>query len=149
MRLCKHHPWRNPSRLGNLHQLRSQLMLKGIEPRNDRKQTTLWTISNGEHDGETVHGTQKPVECMRRPMLNNSSTGDFVFEPFSGSGTTLIAAETIDRICLAMELEPTYVDLALRRWQQFTGQDALRERDGRRFNELSQEFDSTAEGDHR
>ena len=60
----------------------------------DRKQTTLWQISSRDQDAETVHGTQKPVECMRRPILNNSSPGQAVYEPFMGSGTTLIAAET-------------------------------------------------------
>jgi DNA modification methylase len=60
----------------------------------DRKQTTLWQIANRDQDADTVHGTQKPVECMRRPILNNSSPGQAVYEPFMGSGTTLIAAET-------------------------------------------------------
>jgi DNA modification methylase len=53
----------------------------------DRKQTTLWTIPSGGQDTETTHGTQKPVECMRRPMLNNSSPGQAIYEPFLGSGT--------------------------------------------------------------
>jgi hypothetical protein len=65
---------------------------------SDRKQTTLWRISGKDQDAATVHGTQKPVECMRRPMLNNSSPGQAVFEPFMGSGTTLIAAETTGRV---------------------------------------------------
>ena len=65
----------------------------------DRKQTTLWTIPSGGQDTETVHGTQKPVECMRRPMQNNSSPGQAVYEPFLGSGTTLIAAETAGSVC--------------------------------------------------
>ena len=52
----------------------------------DRKQTTLWQISSRDQDAETVHGTQKPVECMRRPILNNSSPGQAVYEPFMGSG---------------------------------------------------------------
>ena len=58
---------------------------------SDRKQTTLWQISGRAQDAETVHGTQKPVECMRRPIQNNSSAGQAVYEPFCGSGTTLIA----------------------------------------------------------
>ncbi len=111
----------------------------------DRKQTTLWTIANGEHDRETVHGTQKPAECMRRPMQNNSSEGDFIYEPFLGSGTTLIAAETIGRVCLSIELEPTYVDVAVRRWQEFTGLPATREADGCRFDQLGAEIESTNE----
>jgi DNA modification methylase len=102
----------------------------------DRKQTTLWQISSKDQDAETTHGTQKPVECMRRPMLNNSSPGDVVYEPFLGSGTTLIAAETCGRICFGIELSPTYVDVAVRRWQDFSGRQAVRERDGRDFNSL-------------
>ena len=90
----------------------------------DRKQTTLWTIPSGGQDAETVHGTQKPVECMRRPMLNNSKPGQAVYEPFLGSGTTLIAAETVGRVCFAIELDPLYVDVAVRRWQAFTGKAA-------------------------
>jgi hypothetical protein len=72
----------------------------------DRKQTTLWTIPSGGQDTETIHGTQKPVECMRRPMLNNSMPGEAVYEPFLGSGTTLIAAQTSGRSCFAIELDP-------------------------------------------
>ncbi|SLN76215.1 site-specific DNA-methyltransferase [Roseisalinus antarcticus] len=90
----------------------------------DRKQSTLWQIPNRDQDSQTVHGTQKPVECMRRPMLNNSSPGQAVYEPFCGSGTTLIAAQTTGRACLAMELDPAYVDVAVQRWQAFTGQHA-------------------------
>ena len=91
----------------------------------DRKQTTLWHISNKDQDADTVHGTQKPVECMRRPILNNSSPGQAIYEPFMGSGTTLIAAETTGRVCLGIELNPAYVDVAVERWQQFTGQNAV------------------------
>jgi DNA modification methylase len=72
----------------------------------DRKQTTLWTIANRDQDVDTNHGTQKPAECMRRPILNNSSPGQTVYDPFLGSGTTAIAAETTGRICLGMELDP-------------------------------------------
>ncbi len=72
----------------------------------DRKQTTLWTIPNRDQDAETIHGTQKPVECMRRPMLNNASRGQAVYDPFLGSGTSLIAAETSGRICYGLELSP-------------------------------------------
>jgi DNA modification methylase len=72
----------------------------------DRKHTTLWAIPSGGQDTETAHSTQKPVDCMRRPMLNNSSAGDSIYEPFLGSGTTLIAAESIGRVCIGMELDP-------------------------------------------
>jgi DNA modification methylase len=105
----------------------------------DRKQTTLWAISSRGQDAETEHGTQKPVECMRRPMLNNSSPGQAVYEPFLGSGTTLIAAETTGRACLGIELDPIYVDVAVRRWQAFTGEAPTLLGDGRPFHEIAQE----------
>ena len=103
----------------------------------DRKQTTLWTISSGGQDTETVHGTQKPVECMRRPMLNNTDIGQAVYDPFLGSGTSLIAAETTGRVCYAMEIDPRYVDVAVRRWQAFTGQIAIQADNGRSFEEIA------------
>jgi DNA modification methylase len=103
----------------------------------DRKQTTLWSISSKDQDAETVHGTQKPVECMRRPIVNNTSPGEAVYEPFLGSGTTLIAAESVGRICFAVELSPAYVDVAVRRWQAFTGRKAIRLSDGQTFDATS------------
>lgn len=105
----------------------------------DRKQTTLWSIPSGGQDAKTTHGTQKPVECMRRPMLNNSNAGDAVYEPFLGSGTTLIAAQTSGRVCLALDLEPRYIDVAIRRWQAFTGESAYLSGDGRSFDVISGE----------
>ena len=105
----------------------------------DRKQTTLWNIASGGQDSETSHSTQKPVECMRRPMQNNSNPGQAVYDPFLGSGTTLIAAETTGRVCLGMELEPRYVDVAVRRWQSFTGMKACLLDDGRSFEVIADE----------
>ena len=89
-----------------------------------------------DQDAETVHGTQKPVECMRRPILNNSSPGQAVYEPFMGSGTTLIAAETTGRVCLGIELNPAYVDVAVERWQRFAGKTAELDGSGERFEDL-------------
>lgn len=97
----------------------------------DRKQTTLWSISHAK--SETGHGTQKPVECMKRPIENNSSPGQAVYEPFSGSGTTIIAAEITGRACYAIELAPAYVDVAVQRWQAFTGERARHASTGRDF----------------
>jgi len=105
----------------------------------DRKQTTLWTISSRDQDQETVHGTQKPVECMRRPILNNSRPGEAVYDPFLGSGTALIAAETVGRACHGMEIDPLYADVAVRRWQAFTGKTAILESDGRPFGQVAEE----------
>lgn len=100
----------------------------------DRKQTTLWSIDKPTKS-ETGHSTQKPIECMRIPIENNSKAGDSIYEPFSGSGTTIIAAEQIGRICYAMELSPAYVDVAVRRWQQYTGKAAVHAETGREFGE--------------
>jgi DNA modification methylase len=105
----------------------------------DRKQTTLWQISSRDQDVETAHGTQKPVECMRRPILNNSSPGQAVYEPFMGSGTTLIAAETTGRVCLGIELNPAYVDVAVERWQRFTGRGAVLDGHVQTFDALKAE----------
>src|ERR1051326_1868956 len=110
----------------------------------DRKQTTLWSIPSSGQDTDTIHGTQKPVECMRRPMLNNSKSGDAVNEPFLGSGTTLIAAESTGRVCLAIELDPRHVDVAVRRWQAFTRKAAVLESTGCRFDEVAAERGASA-----
>ena len=99
----------------------------------DRKQTTLWTVPSRDQDTETIHGTQKPVECMRRPMLNNASRGQAVYDPFLGSGTSVIAAETAGRVCLGLELSPAYVDVIVERWQRYTGKQAILEGDLRSF----------------
>jgi DNA modification methylase len=91
-----------------------------------RDQSTVWAIGTiGDDDEATVHGTQKPVECMRRPMINNSVAGDIIYEPFAGSGTTIIAAESTGRVCLAMEIDPRYCDVIVERWQRFTDKDAI------------------------
>lgn len=102
----------------------------------DRKQTTLWQIEHAKSD--TGHGTQKPVECMKRPIENNSEPGDAVYEPFSGSGTTIIAAEITGRHCYAVELNPAYVDVAVRRWQEFTGREATLVSSGATFDEVAE-----------
>ncbi|WP_027285541.1 site-specific DNA-methyltransferase [Rubritepida flocculans] len=103
-----------------------------------RDQATLWPIATaGDEDAATVHGTQKPVECMRRPMLNNSAPGESVYEPFCGSGSTIIAAETAGRACLAMEIDPRYVDVAVRRWQDFTGSSAVLAGEERAFSDVA------------
>ncbi len=90
----------------------------------DRKQVTVWQIPHRR--SETGHGTQKPLLAMQRPMLNHSQPGDAVYDPFVGSGTTIIAAEMIGRHCLAIEIDPVYVDVAVRRWEAHTGRPARR-----------------------
>jgi DNA modification methylase len=105
----------------------------GSRWRGGRKQKTVWEIANGLSQGGprqaenavTGHGAQKPVECMRRPILNHTLPGEVVYDPFVGAGTTIIAAETTKRIAYAMDIDPVYLDLAIERWQQFTGQKAV------------------------
>jgi DNA modification methylase len=110
---------------------------------SDRKQTTVWEISNnsaagnGEREPTWGHSTQKPVECMRRPIENNSARGDVVYDPFLGSGTTLIAAEMMDRVCVGLELSPAYVDVIVRRWETFTGKTAILEATGQKFEDVA------------
>jgi DNA modification methylase len=84
----------------------------------DRSQCTLWQIDRARAS-ETGHSTQKPVECMARPIRNHDS--EFVYEPFSGSGTTIIACEQLGRKCRAIEISPAYVAVALQRWADATG----------------------------
>jgi DNA modification methylase len=109
--------------------------------RGGRKQTTVWFIEHLKND--TGHGTQKPVEAMRRPIENNTAPGEFVYEPFSGSGTTIIAGEMTARSVLAVELDPRYVDVAVERWQAFTGKAATLEGDGRTFDAIKAERKGT------
>ena len=103
-----------------------------------RDQNTVWEIEK-PRSSETGHSTQKPVECMLRPMLNNSAKGDSIYEPFSGSGTTIIAGEMTHRHVYAVELAPEYVDVAVRRWQTYTGKAATLDGDGRTFAEIEGE----------
>src|SRR5256885_9317530 len=80
------------------------------------------------------HGTQKPVECMRRPIANNSRPGQVIYDPFLGSVTTLIAAEMTGRICYGLELNPAYVDVIGTRWQLFTGRAAIHQASGQSYD---------------
>ncbi len=111
----------------------------------DRKQTTVWDIASpihimsGSKEVKTEHPTQKPVECMRRPIENNSSPGQAIYEPFTGSGTTIVAAEQTGRSCLCLEISPAYVDVSVKRWQDFTGQTATLDGDGRTFDQIAAE----------
>ncbi len=92
-----------------------------------RKEATTWEIANlncfgkSKEDGEerTAHSTQKPVECMARPIRNNTAEGEQVYDPFLGSGTTIIAAESLNRICYGLELSPAYCDIIVNRWKNY------------------------------
>ena len=90
--------------------------------RGGRSQTTLWQIEHRK--SETGHSTQKPIECMKRPIENNSVAGDHIYEPFAGSGTMIIACEMTKRRALAIEIDPGYVQVCIERWENFTGRKA-------------------------
>ena len=101
----------------------------------DRDQGDVWNIKKPQKND--LHPTMKPVELVERAIRNSSRPGDIVLDPFGGSGTTLIAAEKTGRIGWLIELDPKYVDVIVRRWQDWSGQDAYRERDGLPFNMLA------------
>ena len=101
----------------------------------DRDQSDVWQIKK-PHKND-LHPTMKPVELVERAIRNSSKPGDVVLDPFGGSGTTLIAAEKSGRTARLMELDPKYVDVIVRRWQDWTGKLATRECDGLGFNDLA------------
>ncbi len=117
-----------------------------------RTQTTLWEILNNNPFGNRQrepswgHGTQKPVECMRRPIDNNSRPGQALYDPFLGTGTSVIAAEMTGRVCHGLELSPAYVDVVVRRWQLFTGRNALHQASGQSFDERAGRVDPDLSG---
>ena len=109
----------------------------------DRKQSTVWKVPNlnpfggrTSDDPATGHGTQKPVELMRRPMRNHTKRGEIVYDPFLGSGSTLAAAEDSGRICYGVEIDPLYTDVIILRWQKLTGKPAILGGDGRTFDQI-------------
>jgi len=91
----------------------------------DRDQGDVWNIKKPQKND--LHPTMKPVELVERAIRNSSRPGNVVLDPFGGSGTTLIAAEKSGRVARLIELDPKYVDVIVRRWEDFTGQKAIRE----------------------
>jgi DNA modification methylase len=85
------------------------------------------------------HPTQKPLRLFEIPMEQHTRCGEVVLEPFSGSGSQLVAAERLRRRCRAMEISPAFVDVAVRRWEQATGKQAVLDGDGRTFAEIAAE----------
>jgi DNA modification methylase len=93
----------------------------------------------GSDEDKYDHPTQKPIELMRRPILNHLRRGELVYDPFLGSGTTLAAAELTQRLCCGLELDPKYVDVIVKRWEQLSGKKATLEADGRTFDEVAEQ----------
>ncbi|MBI4208553.1 MAG: site-specific DNA-methyltransferase [Deltaproteobacteria bacterium] len=92
-----------------------------------RDQSTVWKIATLNHPGFRAsegwwnHRAQKPLECMVRPIRNNSEEGEMIYDPFGGTGTTLIACEQWRRRCYMMEIEPNYCEVILKRWEKESG----------------------------
>jgi DNA modification methylase len=80
---------------------------------------------SGSKEEKLPHPTQKPVDLMRRSLVNHGAAGDVVYEPFGGSGTTLAACELTGRVCICTEIEPRFVDVIVTRWQNLTGKEAV------------------------
>jgi DNA modification methylase len=107
--------------------------------------STVWSspspkfIMGGSDEDKYDHPTQKPIELMRRPILNHLRRGELVFDPFLGSGTTLAAAELTERVCYGVELDPKYVDVTCQRWAKLTSKQPTLDGDGRTFDDIAQE----------
>jgi DNA modification methylase len=113
--------------------------------------STIWVsaspkfIMGGSGEEKYDHPTQKPVELMRRPILNHLRRGELVYDCFLGSGTTLAAAELTERVCYGLELDPKYCDVIVARWQSLSGKEATLDGDGRTFTELKAERAGTGD----
>jgi DNA modification methylase len=107
--------------------------------------STVWDspspkfIMGGSDETKFDHPTQKPVELMRRPILNHLKRGELVYDPFLGSGTTLAAAELTERVCYGIELDPKYADVIVQRYQTLASKKATLDGDGRTFEEIAEE----------
>ena len=109
----------------------------------DRKQTTIWDaappnhIMGGSKEEKTSHPTQKPAALYEKAYLNHTNMGEYTYEPFGGSGTAVIVCEKIGRRSLTMELDPKYVDVIIKRWQDFTGKIAVHAETNQPFAEVT------------
>lgn len=105
-----------------------------------RTQMTVWDIKSVIfEDGKTAHPTQKPIEIYTRSLEFHTNPGEYVYDPFGGSGTLAIACEKLGRRALVMELDPKYCDVIVKRWQDYTGKQAVLEATGQTFSELEDE----------
>jgi DNA modification methylase len=108
----------------------------------DKTQSTLW--QEKKPAANRLHPTAKPIELIDRALMNSSKSGDIVVDLFGGSGSTLIACERRNRRARLMEIDPKYADCIVRRWQEYSGQKATLEGDGRSFEEIARERQKTA-----
>jgi DNA modification methylase len=141
--------------LGSMYRSQHELVLvfrKGNTHRNNiqlgkfgRNRTNVWeypsinTLSKQSDEGNllALHPTVKPIAMIADALLDSTAREEVVLDAFLGSGTTLMAAERIGRICYGIEIDPLYVDVAIRRWQKYTGEAAIHESTGKRFDEIA------------
>lgn len=110
--------------------------VKGGAWHGDKAQSDVWSMSRAA-GADYVHPTQKPVELVERALGNSSKAGDIVVDCFGGSGSTLIACEKTNRQARLMELDPRYCDVIVKRWQEFTGKQAIHADTGKPFAEVT------------
>jgi len=111
--------------------------------------STVWESASpkftmgGSKEAKFDHPTQKPLTLMRRPILNHIKRGHVVYDPFLGSGTTLIAADLVERVCYGLEIDPRYIDVTVARWQQLNGKAAVLDGNGCTFEQVRAERNLT------
>ena len=105
---------------------------------------TIWAIPSLKGEERPDHPTPKPLDCFAIPMRQHAEPDGLCYEPFSGSGSQIIAGEAVGRRVYAMEISPAYVDVAVMRWQIVTGKSATLESDGRSFDDTSAAIKATA-----
>ena len=146
--------------MGSLYRSRHELVFvfrngKGSHRNNvmlgqyKRNRTNVWeypgvnTLSRQGDEGNllALHPTVKPVAMVADALLDCSARGDIVLDSFLGSGTTLIAAERVGRVCYGIEIDPIYVDVAVRRWQRHTGEAAIHVKTGKTFDEMARSME--------
>jgi DNA modification methylase len=142
------------------HEFVSVLKVPGGKHRNNvelgkhgRNRTNVWpypsanSFSKASDEGplNALHSTVKPLSLITDALLDCSARGEHVLDPFLGSGSTLIAAEKIGRICHGIELDPLYIDVAIRRWQRWSGEAALHVASGKRFDAIAAELREAAD----
>jgi DNA modification methylase len=117
-----------------------------------RNRSNIWTYPGvnsfraGRLDDLALHPTVKPVALVADAMRDCSRRGDIVLDPFMGSGTTIVAAEKVGRRAYGLELDPLYVDAAVRRWQEFTKRDAILDGSEKTFDEVAADRTSAKTG---
>ena len=121
--------------------------------KHGRNRTNVWeyagasSLKSDAREGLAVHPTVKPVDLVADALLDCSNRGDIVLDPFMGSGTTIMAAERTRRIAYGLEIDPLYIDVSIRRWQAYTGDQAIHIRSGLTFDQLTEKRQSELDQD--